>query len=260
VINIANSKEKKETTLDRAIKVLEYLADAQVEKNMSDIAKDLKIPNGTAYNILKTLENNQLIERDQSSKRYTLGFKLFQLGNKVDYIRELRNVSMPYMRELTAETGETSQLGIISEENLYFLEIIEAPKNKKTRGTVGLSLPLHAPAAGKILLAFQPEEKRNELLEKIELKAFNMNTITNSEQLKKELEEIRKKGYAVDREEVFRGTTCLAMPIYNAEKEVIAALGITGDTDGIKKNKEKNLDAIHHESLNISFKLGYQLA
>lgn len=260
MITIANSNKKRETTLDRAIKVLEYLADTQSEKNMSDIAKDLKIPNGTAYNILKTLENNQLIERDQSSKRYTLGFKLFQLGNKVDYIRELRNISMPYMRELTAETGETSQLGIIFEENLYFLEIIEAPKNKKTRGTVGLSLPLHAPAAGKILLAFQPEEKRNELLEKIELKAFNMNTITDSEQLEKELEEIRKKGYAVDREEVFRGTTCLAMPIYNADKEVIAALGITGDTARIKNNKEKNLNAIHHESLNISFKLGYQLS
>jgi len=259
-MTIAKSNNKRETTLDRAIKVLEYLADAQVEKNMSDIAKDLKIPNGTAHNILKTLENNQLIERDQSSKRYTLGFKLFQLGNKVDYIRELRNIAMPYMRELTAETGETSQLGIISEGNLYFLEIIEAPKNKKTRGTVGLSLPLHAPAAGKILVAFQPEEKRNELLEKIELKAFNMNTITDSKELEKELEEIRKKGYAVDREEVFRGTTCLAMPIYNADKEVIAALGITGDTERVKKNKEKNLNAIHHESLNISFKLGYQLS
>jgi DNA-binding IclR family transcriptional regulator len=259
-MTITNSNNKRETTLDRAIKVLEYLADSQVEKNMSDIAKDLKIPNGTAYNILKTLESNQLIERDQSSKRYTLGFKLFQLGNKVDYIRELRNISMPYMRELTAETGETSQLGIIFEENLYFLEIIEAPKNTKTRGTVGLSLPLHAPAAGKILLAFQPEEKRKELLEKIELKAFNMNTITDSKQLEKELEEIRQKGYAVDREEVFRGTTCLAMPIYNADKEVIAALGITGDTERVKKNKEKNLNAIHHESLNISFKLGYQLS
>src|SRR6056297_3468317 len=259
-MTIANSNNKRETTLDRAIKVLEYLADSQVEKNMSDIAKDLKIPNGTAYNILKTLESNQLIERDQSSKRYTLGFKLFQLGYKVDYIRELRNISMPYMRELTAETGETSQLGIIFEENLYFLEIIEAPKNTKTRGTVGLSLPLHAPAAGKILLAFQPEDKRKELLEKIELKAFNMNTITDSKELEKELEEIRKKGYAVDREEVFRGTTCLAMPIYNADKEVIAALGITGDTERVKKNKEKNLNAIHHESLNISFKLGYQLS
>ena len=259
MINISSSKKKRESTLDRAIKVLEYLADSQKKKTMSDIANDLKIPNGTAYNILKSLENNKLIERDQSSKRYNLGFKLFQLGNKVDYIRELRNVSMPYMRELTAETGETSQLGIIFEESLYFLEIIEAPQNKKTRGTVGLSLPLHAPAAGKVLLAFQPEEKRKELLDNIELKAFNSNTITNSAELDKELAEIRENGHAVDREEVFLGTTCLAMPIYNADKDVIAALGITGDTKRIKNNMGKNLNAIDHESLNISFELGYKL-
>ena len=259
MIIITNSKKKRESTLDRAIKILEYLADAQEKKSMSDIAKDLRIPNGTNYNILKTLENNQLIERDQSTKRYNLGFKLFQLGNKVNHIRELRNISMPYMRELTAETGETSQLGIIFEENLYFLEIIEAPKNKKTRGTVGLSLPLHAPAAGKVLLAYQPEDKRKELLKKIDLKAFNQNTITNSDQLKKELEDIRENGFAVDREEVFLGTTCLAAPIYNADKEVIAALGITGDTERVKKNMDKNLNAIHHEALNISFKLGYKL-
>jgi len=259
VIIIANSTKKRESTLDRAIKVLEYLADSQEKRSMSDIAHDLNIPNGTAYNILKSLENNQLIERDPSSKRYNLGFKLFQLGNKVDYIRELRNISMPFMRELTAETGETSQLGIIFEDNLYFLEIIEAPKNKKTRGTVGLSLPLHAPAAGKVLLAFQPEEKRIELIENIELKAFNLNTITDSAELEEELAEIRENGYAVDREEVFLGTTCLAMPIYNSEEEIVAALGITGDTERVKSNMEKNLNAIHHEALNISFKLGYKL-
>ena len=259
MIIIVSSKEKNVTTLGRAIKVLEYLADSQDKKNMSDIAKDLKIPNGTTYNILKILENNQLIERDQSSKRYSLGFKLFQLGNRVNFIRELRNISMPHMRELTAATGETSQLGIIFEENLYFLEIVESPNTKKTRGNVGLSLPLHAPAAGKVLLAFQPEEKRNYLLGKIKLKDFNSNTITDSDRLKKELEEIRKNSYAVDREEVFLGTTCLAMPIYNAEKKVIASLGITGNTKRLKKNMEKNLNIIQHESLNISFKLGYQL-
>ena len=162
-----SKKRNRESTLDRAIKVLDYLANSQEKKSMSDIAKDLKIPNGTSHKILKTLEKYKLIERDQSTKRYSLGFKLFQLGNNVKYIRDLRDISMQYMRELTRETGETSQLGIIFEGSLYFLEIIETPKNKKTRGTVGLSLPLHAPAAGKVLLAFQEEEKRKELLEEI---------------------------------------------------------------------------------------------
>lgn len=257
---IANSKKKRESTLDRAIKVLEYLADSKEKKSMSGIAKDLKIPNGTAYNILKTLEDYELVERDESTKRYSLGFKLFKLGNNVKYIRDLRDISMQYMRELTRETGETSQLGIIFEENLYFLEIIETPNNKKTRGTVGLSLPLYAPAAGKVLLAFQPEEKRKKLLDNIELKAFNLNTITKRDELEAELKSIRDNGYAVDREEVFLGTTCIAVPVYNAEKDVVAALGITGDTKRVKNNMDNLVNTIHHEALNISFKLGYQLS
>ncbi len=260
MILIPNNGKSKESTLERSIKVLEYLAETKEKKNMSDIARDLKIPNGTSHNILKTLEDYQLIERDESTKRYSLGFKLFKLGNNVKYIRDLRDISMQYMRELTRETGETSQLGIIFEENLYFLEIIETPNNKKTRGTVGLSLPLYAPAAGKVLLAFQPEAKRKKLLDNIELKPFNLNTITERNQLEAELEDIRNRGYAVDREEVFLGTTCIAVPVYNAGKEVVAALGITGDTERVKSNMDNLVNTIHHEALNISFKLGYQLS
>jgi DNA-binding IclR family transcriptional regulator len=259
VVIITTTNQKRESTLDRAIKVLDYLAEAQDKKTMTEIAKDLKIPNGTSYNILQTLEKYSLIERDQVTKRYSLGFKLFQLGNNVKFIRNLRNIAMPYLRELTRESGETAQLGILFSEQLYFLEIIESPQNKKTRGTVGLSLPLHAPAAGKVLLAFQKADLRSELLAKLELPSFNLNTISSLDRLKTELDEVRKKGYAVDREEVFLGTTCLAAPIYNAEKEIIAALGITGDTRRVKAKLDNLINIVQHEALNVSFKFGYQL-
>src|SRR5690554_2256181 len=98
----------RKSTLEKAIKVLEYLATSH-NSRLSDIAQDLNIPNGTTYNILKTLEDYRLIEREDSSKHYRLGFKFFQLGNHVEYIRKLRDVSIHYMRELTQESGETSQ-------------------------------------------------------------------------------------------------------------------------------------------------------
>lgn len=237
---------------------MEHLA-ASRENRLSDIAKALDIPNGTTYNILQTLEEYKLIERETSTKQYRLGFKLFQLGNHVEYIRNLRDISLPYMRELTKDTGETSQLGIIFEEALYFLEIIETPNHTKTRATVGLSLPLHAPATGKVLFAFQPEREREKLLNSIDLPRFTPHTITEREMMARELEKIVEDGYAIDNEEVFLGTTCIAAPVFGSDNKICAALGITGDTDRVKKNMSSLINIIQHEALNISFKLGYQL-
>jgi DNA-binding IclR family transcriptional regulator len=259
LIIINNNNKSRESTLERAIKILEYLSTSREKNRLSDIAECFDIPHGTTYNILKTLENYRLIEREASSKQYRLGFKLFQLGNHVEYIRELRNVSLPYMRELTKESGETSQLGIIFEEDLYFLEIIETPNNTKTRATVGLTLPLHAPAAGKVLFAFQPPEEREKLLSNIDLPKFTSNTITDRGKMAKELDHIVKQGYALDDEEVFLGTTCIAAPVFDSKGRICAALGITGDTDRVRKNMSTLINTIQHEALNISFKLGYQL-
>lgn len=247
------------STLERAIKILEYLENSREKNRLSDIAEELKIPYGTVYNILRTLEDYKLIERKESAKQYTLGFKLFQLGNHVEYIRELREISLPFMRELTRESGETSHLGILFERALYFLEIIESPYTKKTRATVGLTLPLHAPAVGKVLLSFQPEEERNKLIADIDLPRFTSFTITDRKKLTEEVALIVNQGYAVDNEEVFLGTTCIAAPVFNSTKKICAALGITGDTNRVNKNKSALIDIVQHEALNISFKLGYQI-
>ena len=249
----------RESTLERAIKILEHLAFSKESKRMSDIADFFDIPYGTTYKILKTLEKHNLIERENTSKQYGLGFKMFQLGNHVEWIKKLRDISLPYMRELTRECGETSQLGIIFENDLYILKIIETPNSTKTRANVGITVPIHAPAAGKCLFAYQATEKKEELLKTLEFPKFTPNTITDPKEMTEELEKIVEQGYAVDNEEVFLGTTCIAAPIYNSEKKVCAALGITGDSKTVKQNMTYNINTIQHEAMNISFKLGYQL-
>lgn len=253
------SNNRRESTLERAIKIIEYLAKSNESKRMTDIANYFDIPNGTVHNILKTLERNNLIERDEKSKQYRLGFKMFQLGNNVEWIKRLRDVSLPYMRELTNECGETSQLGILFENELYMLEIIETPNNTKTRANVGITVPVHSSATGKCLFAFQTEEKKEELLNTLDFTRFTENTITEPQNMAEELDKIAKQGYAIDDEEVFLGTTCIAAPVFNSEEEVCAALGITGDTESITENMNSYINIIHQEAMNISFKLGYHL-
>ena len=257
-MNNIQDKQRNErvTTLERAIFILDYLMETKEKPNFSQIASALNIPNGTAFNILKTLEKYGLIERDIVSKHYQLGMKLFQLGNHVESTRELREAAIPFMRELTRNTRETSQLGILFEDSLSFLEIIEG-LSTTTRAEISLKLPLHAPAAGKVLFAYQPEEVIAQILKRIDFPRFTKNTIVEPDQILAELQKVREQGYAIDDEEVFMGTVCLAAPIFNHNKRVCAALGITGDAIRIKTNLESLIKAVQHGATNISIRLGF---
>lgn len=250
------SDNERKTTLERAITIIDLLS--KYEKlALSEISETLHIPNGTTFNILKSLNKYNLIERESGSKKFQLGFKLFQLGNKVTSIKKLREAALPFMRELTKESGETSHLGVLIENSIYFLEIVESPKTTKTRAIAGLSLPLHGPAVGKVLLAYQEDKIKNEILNQIELTKFTPNTITDLKKISDELGIIKKNGYAIDNEEVFLGTKCIAAPVFDSKKTICAGLGITGDKDRINNEiMDSIINLVQHEAMNISFKLG----
>lgn len=247
---------ERKTTLERAIIILDLLS--KYEKlALSEIAAILHIPNGTIHNILKSLNKYRLIEREHNSKKFQLGFKLFQLGNKVSSIKKLRDAALPFMRELTKGSGETSHLGVLIDNSIYFLEIVESPNTTKTRVTTGLNLPLHAPAVGKVLLAFQNEQVKTEMLKQIEFIKFTQNTFSDLKKFTEELDNIKKNGYAIDDEEVYLGTRCIAAPIFDSNKAICAGLGITGDIERINtKTMDSIINLVQHEAMNISFKLG----
>lgn len=252
--NVQNNERA--TTLERAILILDYLMEAKEKPNFSQIAATLNIPNGTAFNILKTLEKYGMIERDIASKHYQLGMKLFQLGNHVESIRELREAALPFMRELTRNSRETSQLGILFEDSLSFLEIIEG-LSTTTRTGLGLKLPLHAPAAGKVLFAYQSQDVIDGILKSMEFPRFTTNSIVEPDKILAELKKVKEQGYAIDDEEVFMGTVCIAAPIFNHNKRVCAALGITGDAIRITTNQGSLIKAVQHEATNISIRMGF---
>lgn len=253
----SSNHQNRLSTLERAILALQLLASSKKTLSLTEIASNLNLPAGTAHIILKTLEKHNLIQRTNGTKNYTLGFKLFQLGNNVSFIRELREAALPFMRELTKDTGQTSNLAILSNESLYFLEIVESPTATKTRSSVGLKIPLHATAAGKALLAFQSKADQQQLLQKIELVKFTPNTITQINLFQTELDKIRNLGVSIDNEEIFLGTRCIAAPIFNESNSVCAALGITGEASFIADDQlAVFIKTVQHEALNISLKLG----
>lgn len=196
--------------------------------SFTDIQKDLKYNKSTLFRILYTLEKNQYLSKDKNG-RYELGLSIFILGNQISRIGKLKKVSEVYLKELAEETNLTSHIGII--EGLQVLIIDKHdPSNSSIKmvSRVGASVPAHCTGQGKVLLAYSPRDKVEKIINTYGLHRYTPNTITSSNKLFAELQNIRKYGYAIDNSEHEKHIHCIALPILNEFNELEAAISITG--------------------------------
>jgi DNA-binding IclR family transcriptional regulator len=164
---------------------------------------------------------------DHDTKKYHGSLKLSRLGSQViDHIN-LRTIVHPYLLRLNEKTNYTCHLGIVNGKMGVYLDKIETGYyGIKLFSEVGKSFPLHCSAMGKILLAFLDPEARSPILSE-ELISLTSKTITDRAVLERQLDKIRKSGYAVDREETTRGILCVATPIRNEKEQILAAISVT---------------------------------
>jgi DNA-binding IclR family transcriptional regulator len=160
------------------------------------------------------------------------------------------------MRELTARTGNTSYLCVRADQVAMCVESVESPEGLISRLGVGRTLPLHAGAAAKILLAHLPEAGQREVLAS-KLVRFTPFTVTDRKQLRRELGRIRTHGYAYTSQEVDPGSHAVAAPVSDFSGQVVAALGIAGPLHKFREPRLRELiDLVKHFGRLISEKLG----
>jgi len=122
---------------------------------------------------------------------------------------------------------------------------------------LGRRLPAHCSALGKVLLAYQPWKEVERIIEEQGMPAFTSNTITTLEALDEELMRVRRQGYAVDNEEISPELCCIAAPIRDVTRRVIAAMSFSVPAYRFKSNKERYRKAIMEACRRVSCKLGY---
>ena len=172
----------------------------------------------------------------------------------MDLVRE----ATPYLKELVNQCNETVHLGVLEEGEVLYLAKEESSKTIRMCSYVGKRAPLHCTALGKVLLAYLPEEERKKILEQKGLLRFTEKTITDKKELEKELNKIKKQGFALDREENEKDVRCIAAPIKNYQGKVIAAISISGPVYRIDINKQNHLkEALIRTSKKVSKRLGY---
>ncbi len=229
--------------LERAIGILELLADHPDGLNMIEIAGRLEIPNNSVYRITSTLVSHKYLMRDDHSKRFCLSRKFLALGYASIDKKNVVEMSMDVMRQLRDITRETVLLATLLNDEMIVLEQIPGSHPFKFMLDAGSRVRLHTSAPGKALLAFLPESEQTEILGRLKLARFNARTITRKSELKKALKSIHKKGYAVDCAEQLEGVHCIGAPVLNQHGYPIAAIWITGPSERVQASSFETLGA-----------------
>jgi DNA-binding IclR family transcriptional regulator len=178
------------------------------------------------------LERSALIERTPEN-RYRLGMKLYELGNRAVEQVDLRTRVHPYFRRLAAHVGETVHLSVLQKTSIVYLDKVEPNRRVCVSSKTGTSNPVYCTSMGKAMLAFQPPEVIEQIVSKIRFVRYTHKTIMSREALMKALERVRRRGYAIDDQEIEAGVRCVGAPIFDEHRRAIAAVSVSGPTSRI---------------------------
>src|SRR5215469_8746787 len=227
-------------SLDRAVSVLEVLGDSDTPLSLAEICRRMNLHKSTAHRSLMVLERSALIERT-SENRFRLGLKLYELGNRAVEQIDLRARVYPFFRRLAMDVRETVHLGVLQKTSVVYLDKVEPNRRICMSSKIGSSNPVYCTSLGKAMLAFQPEETIAKIVSSIRFTRYTPKTLSSREKLLEHLEKVRRRGYAIDDEEVELGVRCIGAPIFNEDRWAIAAVSISGPTSRVTA---KNVSAI----------------
>ncbi|WP_053362369.1 IclR family transcriptional regulator [Bacillus sp. FJAT-27251] len=216
-------KERSEVpALEATIKILEYLSRYHNrESSLADISKGADINKSTCHRILKVLEHHNYVFYNEDKKQYSLGSYLVVLGARATEFIDYLDICKPHLVELSKETQQTVVLlEPIANDKLMYVAKEEPSLPVRVTVSIGQRFPLTSASFGKCYLAFMDESKADEIIRKSGFKPFTSKTITNVEEFKQELKNVKKKGYAESYEEHTPGVCGVAAPIFNLNGEV----------------------------------------
>jgi DNA-binding IclR family transcriptional regulator len=212
-----------------------FEADSE-ELGVQEISKKVDLPEATVYRMLNTLEYKGYILQNKETKKYRLGLKYLNIERKIKNIIIWKEKAKELMRDLSEKCGETVNLAIREEDKIVYIDKIDSHNILRPNFKIGVRYPSYCTGLGRVLLSDLPEETLNTMFF-TPLKPLTPYTITDLEEIKKQLKKIRKEGYAIDNEEFCLGIRCVAAPIKSFGNNTVAAISVSIPT--IRVDDEK---------------------
>ncbi len=216
-------------SLDRAMALLEHLADAGGAMRLAELEVATGLPLPTIHRLLNSLAHNGYVRREPS-RRYALGPRLIRLGETA--VRALGGSwAGPRLAELVAEIGETANMAVLEADSVVYVAQVPSAHSMRMFTEVGRRVAAHSTGVGKALLSQLPDNQVLELLRRTGMPAMTPRTHTDPIAFLAELAEIREQGWAVDDAEQEAGVRCVAVPVHDAP--AWSALSVSGPSGRI---------------------------
>ena len=213
--------------LEKAMSLLNIVSGAPSPLTFTELLRAGHLPKATLHRILATLMREGLLRFDAGTRTYQLGFRLLELAHEVWSGFDLRLAAQDELLRLHKAVGASVHLAVLDRDSVVVVASQEAGQDLRTSSALGLRLPIHATAAGKVILAYMDSPRQVELLERITTRPFTGKTETSPAELRSELDLTRARGYALEYQEYDEGSVSVAAPILDMEGKPVGAVCIS---------------------------------
>lgn len=234
-------------SVDRALSILETLAEDDEGYRLSDLAVRTGLSASTVHRLLATLESRRFVQFDRAESKWHVGVRSFTVGASFARRRNFSAQAIPYLRKLRDLTRETANLAMVDDEFIIMLTRMESREIMRSLTQVGGRVAMVTSGVGKAVLATYSDEDVGAVIRHHGMPRLTEKSIVRPSDLFKELERIRKQGYALDDEEACMGLRCIAAVVYNDCAEPLAAISVSGMTSRMTEDRLPEIGQIVRE-------------
>lgn len=209
----------------KALQVLDYVARQGHMVTLTEIVHELRLPKTTVFRYLQTLSATGFLAHDVWHDRYGTGANFRELARIDHELSGLRELAQPEMRQLVDAFNETVNLAILDDSDIVYIDMLEPPRPLRASARIGLRHPAHSTSLGKAMLAFMPE-----VVDRMpggELEQMTIKTLTEVSKLRRQSEDVRRRGYALEVGENEDGLMCIGVPILDRAGHPVAAMSMS---------------------------------
>ena len=247
-------------SIDRMIAILNALERAH-DQSLEQVARGAGLSESTALRYLLSLSKHDFVERNARTGTFRLGLRLFRLGTLAIDRRDIVGIARPAMESLLKSFGESVNLATRQAGNIVLISMLDSPNPVRKGSRVGETDVWHATSLGKALLGAMPATEAEEILAGIVLGRFTPNTMTTAEDVLRDLQAVRSRGYSIDDEEAVEGLRCVGAAIRDHDGNATYALSISGPKSRMSYSRIQEIGhALAEHAAELSTMLGHRNA
>jgi IclR family transcriptional regulator, KDG regulon repressor len=228
------------------------------ERSVTEISKSLQMLPSKVSRLLRTLEAEGFFERGSSAGKYRAGSRFLKLAFLYVFNHPLRRIILPHLEHMVQELGLSAGWGILRNGQIIVIDYLHFGKRSLV-SRVGSNVPLHSSSYGKLFLAHMPGPEQKRLINSMTYTRYTPATISDPKQMRKEIEQVMRNGYALDQEETGADMVGIGAPIFGGSSDIVAVLSIMGERSRLAPDNLKNtIGYLTGRARFISRQLGYE--